>query len=135
VNPEGLAWVVPLRRLHVALVLTSGGLFALRGIALLIAARWPMRRAVRVASVAIDTALLAAGVALWTILQLNPLRETWLSVKLALLMLYIVLGSLALKRARSPAARAVFLLAALAVLATMASLALTRHPLGFLRPG
>jgi uncharacterized membrane protein SirB2 len=132
---EALAWVLPLRRLHMGLVIASGSLFTLRGIAVLLAARWPMRRAVRVASVAIDSALVAAGVALWTILQLNPLRDAWLGVKLALLMLYIVLGSWALKRARHTATRAGFLLAALTVFATMLSVALTRHPLGFWRVG
>jgi len=128
-----LAWVLPLRQLHVGLVLASGGLFALRGIAVLLSARWPMRRAVRVASVVIDSALLAAGMTLWTILQLNPLRDDWLGAKLVLLMVYIVLGSFALEQARQPMARAGFLLAALIVFATMLSIALTRHPLGVWR--
>jgi uncharacterized membrane protein SirB2 len=132
---EALGWVVPLRRTHVALVLASGGLFALRGVAVLLAARWPMQRAVRLASVVIDSALLAAGVALWTLLQLNPLRDPWLGAKLVLLMAYIVLGSFALRRARSTVARAGFLLAALAVFATMLGVALTRDPLGFWRIG
>jgi uncharacterized membrane protein SirB2 len=130
---EALGWVVPLRHVHVALVLTSGALFALRGIAVLGGARWPMQRAVRVASVVIDSTLLAAGAALWTILSLNPLRDHWLGAKLVLLMAYIVFGSFALRRARGIAVRAGFLLAALAVFATMLSVALTRQPLGFWR--
>ena len=96
-------------------------------------AGWPLRRTVRVASVVIDTALLAAGVTLWTILGLNPVREPWLGAKLLLLVAYIVLGSFALKRARRTMARAGFLLAALIVFATMLSVALTRHPLGIWR--
>ncbi len=132
---ESLGWVVPLRHWHVALVLASGSLFASRGIAVLLDADWPMRRAVRVASVVIDTALLGAGVALWTILGLNPLREPWLGAKLLLLVAYIVLGSFALKRARHPRVRAGLLLAALIVFATMLSVALSRHPLGFWRVG
>jgi uncharacterized membrane protein SirB2 len=132
---EALGWVVPVRHLHVALVVASGSLFALRGVAVLMAARWPMRRAVRVASVVIDTALLSAGVALWTILGLNPVREPWLGAKLLLLVAYIVLGSFALKRARHTMVRAGFLLAALTVFATMLSVALTRHPLGLWRLG
>lgn len=129
---DALAWVPPLRHLHVTLVGLSGGLFALRGVALLRDARWPMRRAVRVGSVAIDSALLAAGVALWTILQMNPLRDQWLAAKLVLLLVYIVLGGFAF-RARQATARAGFLLAALVVYATMLSIALTRHPLGVWR--
>lgn len=130
---EALGWVVPVRHLHVALVVASGSLFALRGIAVLVDAQWPMRRTARVASVVIDTALLGAGVALWTILGLNPLRESWLGAKLLLLVAYIVLGSFALKRARHTMVRAGFLMAALIVFATMLSVALTRHPLGIWR--
>ncbi|HET9977189.1 MAG TPA: SirB2 family protein [Burkholderiaceae bacterium] len=130
---DALAWVLPLRHLHVALVALSGGLFALRGVAVLLDARWPMRRAVRVGSVVIDSALLAAGVALWTILQMNPLRDQWLAAKLVLLLVYIVLGSFALRHARGAVVRAGFLLAALVVYATMLSIALTRHPLGVWR--
>jgi uncharacterized membrane protein SirB2 len=130
---DALAWVLPLRHTHVALVALSGGLFALRGVAVLLDARWPMQRAVRLASVVIDSALLAAGVALWTILQMNPLRDPWLGAKLVLLMAYIVLGSFALRRARHAMSRAAFLLAALIVYATMLSIATSRHPLGMWR--
>ena len=80
--------------------------------------------------IVIDTLLLAAGVSLWALLQLNPLRDHWLGAKLALLVLYIVLGSWALRRAGTTAARAAFLVAALTVLATMVSIGWTRHPLG-----
>lgn len=125
-----LAWVPQIRQGHVALVGLSGCLFALRGAGVLAGARWPLHAGLRWASVAIDTLLLTAGVMLWTVLRLSPLRDQWLAAKLLLLVVYIVLGSFALKRARSPAARAGFLLAALLVFATMVSIALTRHPLG-----
>ena len=125
-----LAWVPQIRQGHVALVGLSGCLFALRGAGVLAGARWPLHAGLRWASVAIDTLLLTAGVMLWTVLRLSPLRDPWLAAKLLLLVVYIVLGSYALKRARSPAARAGFLLAALLVFATMVSIALTRHPLG-----
>jgi uncharacterized membrane protein SirB2 len=127
---EPLSWIVPLRHLHVSLVLCSGALFAARGLAVLAGAAWPLRRAARTVSVVIDTALLAAGATLWTMLQIHPLREAWLGAKLALLVLYIMLGSLALKRARTPAGRAAAFAAALAVYGTMLSIALSRHPLG-----
>lgn len=127
---EIVAWVEPVRHLHVSLVLASGALFAARGVAVLAGARWPLRRGARVASVVIDTVLLAAGASLWTMLQMNPVRDAWLGAKLALLVVYVMLGSLALKRAPTPAARAGCLLAALAVYGTMLSVALSRHPLG-----
>lgn len=117
--------------LHVGFVLASGGLFAVRGSAVLMKAQWPMAKPVRLASYAIDTGLLAAGVALAVMLRLDPLAVPWFGVKLALLAVYIVLGSLALKRARS--ARALWLLAALFCYALMFSIARSHDPLGALR--
>ena len=57
----------------------------------------------------------------------------WLSVKLGLLVVYVVLGSLALKRARTPRARAAFYAAALATFAFMYFVARAHHPLGILQ--
>ena len=130
---NGAAWYPLLKSLHVALVTLSGALFALRGAGVLACARWPMDKGVRTASVVIDTLLLLSGITLLTMLHLDPLRDAWLGVKLLLLLLYIVLGSLALKRARTPVLRAVFLLAAIVVFATMVGVALTHDPLGFWR--
>ncbi len=130
---DGLAWVPQIRQAHLVLVAVSGSLFALRGIARLAGARWPLHKAWRIASVAIDTALLAAGVTLWALLSLHPLREHWLGAKLVLLVLYVVLGTWALKRARRTATRALSLAAALTVFATMAGIGWTRDALGFWR--
>ena len=113
---------------HVALVAASGALFALRGAAVLAGRAWPIRPSLRALSVAIDSLLLAAGVTLWSLLSLQPLRDAWLGSKLALLVLYIVLGSLALKRAQPQA-----YIAAIACYGFMVSVALARHPLGALR--
>jgi len=117
-----------LKLTHMALVAASGTLFALRGAAVLAGHAWPLRTTLRLASVAIDTALLAAGAALWSLLSLDPLRDAWLGMKLLLLVLYIVLGTLALKRAHAAAFGA-----AIACFLTMVSVALAHHPLGALR--
>ena len=84
-------------------------------------------------SYGIDTLLLTAGVALWAILSLNPVTSPWLGTKLLRLVLYVVLGSLALKRAPTMVARRASYAAALAVYLFMASVALAHHPLGFLQ--
>jgi len=130
-----LAWAYPLLlKTHAGLVAGSAGLFTLRGLGGLMGHTWPLRALWRHLSVAIDTALLLAGASLWWLLQLNPLHMPWLGVKLALLLVYIALGSMALKRAHTPRSRALFLLAALLCLAFMASIALARHPLGWWAP-
>ena len=125
-----VAWYPWIKQAHIGLVTASGALFALRALGLLAGARWPMRAPARLSSVAVDTLLLAAGATLWSLLQLNPLREHWLGAKLALLVLYVVLGTWALRRARGTAQRLVFFGAAVLVYTTMVSIALTRRPLG-----
>ena len=125
---------VHLKPLHIGLVLCSGGLFASRGLAALLGAVWPMAAPVRYASYVLDTCLLLAGLSLWWMLGLNPLRELWLGTKLGLLLCYIVLGSLALKRARRRPLRWACWLAALVCYAFMLSVARYHHPLGWWAP-
>lgn len=121
-----------LKSLHIALVSASLSLFASRGLAVLWGARWPMQRVVRRASVLIDSALLAAGGGLWWMLQLNLTQHAWLLTKLILLVVYVLLGTWALKRAPTPAAKALCLALALATVGHMVGVALTKHPAGFL---
>ena len=130
---DPLALVPGIRHAHLLLVALSGTLFALRGLGVLAGRSWPMHRALRIGSVAIDTLLFAAGATLWTLLSLNPLRDHWLASKLALLVLYVVLGTWVLKRARSSATRTACFVAALLVFATMVSIGATRDPLGLWR--
>lgn len=119
-----------LRGLHMTLAAASVGLFAARWLAVLFSQGWPMHSGTRRTSMVIDTGLLLAGVGLWVLMQHNPLREPWLLIKLLLLPLYVVLGALALRRARTRAARVWFGLAALSVVGLMALSAVSRLPLG-----
>ncbi len=128
-----IEFYLQIKSVHVAMVIASGGLFALRGAAVLAGARWAMAAPLRYLSYAIDTTLLTAALMLLTSLKLNPFAVPWLSLKLALLVAYVVLGSLALKRARSQRARAMFYFAALGTYAFMYSVARAHHPLGMLR--
>jgi uncharacterized membrane protein SirB2 len=121
------------KQLHVATVATSVALFATRVVGVLAGHAWPMRRSLSVASVVIDTALLAAGATLWTMLQLNPMRDAWLGTKLVLLVVYVVLGGLALKRAKTRRVKAACFVAALACVGWMASVAVAHDPAGLWR--
>ena len=56
----------------------------------------------------------------------------WLTAKLLLLLLYIPLGSIALKRARTPAGRLASLVAALSTFTLIISVAVTHQPFGWL---
>lgn len=117
---------------HVAAVYTSGGLFLARGLALQLGANWPMAAPLRYLSYSIDTVLLTAAFMLFTILPGAVFANGWLYTKLALLIVYVVLGSLALKRGSTAARRTACYVAALLVYAYMIGVARAHHPLGFL---
>jgi uncharacterized membrane protein SirB2 len=128
-----IEFYLQIKSVHVAMVIASGLLFALRGAAVLAGARWAMAAPLRYLSYTIDTSLLTAALMLLTALKLNPFTVPWLAVKLGLLVVYVVLGSLALKRARSRRSRAAFYVAALATFGFMYFVARAHHPLGLLQ--
>ncbi len=121
-----------IKQIHIAAVILSGLLFALRGSAQLLGAKWTMAAPLRYLSYTIDTTLLTAALMLATILRQYPFVHAWLTVKVSLLVVYVVLGSFALKRGRTRAARLYFFVAALAVYLFIASVARAHHPLGFI---
>lgn len=127
-----LEYYLQVKQAHVALVLTSGGLFALRGVMVLGGMSWAMNAPARYASYGIDLALLTSALVLLFVLQLNPFAEPWLGAKLAWLVAYIALGSWALKRARGWSARLFAYVAALACFGFMYSVARTHSALGAL---
>ena len=117
---------------HVGLALLSGCVFAGRGLGVLAGSAAPLTRPWRLASMLIDTALLLAALLLLATLGINPFATPWLLTKLILLVAYVVLGSLALKRARTARGKALAYTGALACFAMMISVARAHHPLGFL---
>lgn len=118
-----------LLHLHRACVSLSVALFIARGLGVTALQHWPMRPVWRRLSVGIDVLLLGAGASLWALLAYHPLQQTWLGVKLVLLVVYVVLGSCALKRGRTRSQRLACFIAALAVVFSMAAIAFTRQTL------
>lgn len=123
-----------IKAVHVATVLASGLLFALRGAGVLAGQRWPMHWSARMLSYTIDTTLLTAALMLLTVLPGAMFSNGWLTAKIVLLVVYVGLGTFALKRARTTRRRATFYAAALAVFAFIVSIARAHHPLGALLP-
>lgn len=121
-----------IRLVHVGAVVASGALFALRGILVFAGTTWGTAPTLRYLSYAIDCTLLTAAFMLMTILRQYPFAQTWLTVKIVLLAVYIALGYLALWKARTRLASVAYWTAALAVYALIVSVARTRDPLGFL---
>lgn len=126
------AWYLEIRWLHVAAVIASGSLFAVRGLMRLAGSRHVNHPALRIGSVVIDTLLLGAAVLLTTILHQYPFVHAWLTMKVVLLGVYIVLGHRALKRGRTRGERAACYVAALAVYLFIVGVARSHDPLGVL---
>lgn len=87
---------------------------------------------VRVLPHLIDTTLLGLGVWLMVSLSLWPHQQPWLAAKLLGLLAYIGLGTLAIKRGRTPRSRGLAALAALAVFAFMVGAAVRHSPWSWL---
>lgn len=90
------------------------------------------RRWVRIFPHVVDTVLLGSAVSLAVLSHQYPLAQNWLTAKVAGLLLYILCGTMALKRAKGQAARLLFLVAALTAYGYIVSVALTRNPLPFI---
>jgi uncharacterized membrane protein SirB2 len=128
--PEPYALV---KALHVGAVALSGFLFLGRALLVQTGAN-PLAFAapVRYASYAVDTVLLGAGVALAIMLPAALFANHWLAVKLVLVVAYILLGSLALKRAPTARSRVLCLAAAIATYLFVVGIAVAHRPLGWL---
>jgi len=77
----------------------------------------------------IDTVLLASAIWLCIILSQYPLVNAWLTFKVIGVVLYIVFGLFALKKAKTAVGRWAFFVAAIAVLMATAMVAVTKQPL------
>lgn len=85
-----------------------------------------MTTVVRYLSYSIDTVLLTAALMLASMLHRLPFVDMWLTTKIALVVVYIAVGSYALSRGRSPRARRVFYLLALLAFAAIYTVARSR---------
>lgn len=123
-----------LKAVHVGCVVLSGTGFALRG-ALALAASPALQRCwVRVLPHVVDTLLLASAIGMAWIARLSPLAHPWLAAKIALLLLYVLLGTIALRRARTWRRRALAYGGALATFGLIVAVALSRSAtLGLVR--
>ena len=122
---------VTLKFVHVSCVAASYTLFFVRGVWMmrgspLLAARW-----VRVVPHVVDTLLLASAITLAVIIGNAPVTHGWLTAKVIGLVLYIGLGTVALKRGRTRAIRIGAFVAALVVFGYIVAVAITKSPWGY----
>lgn len=118
-----------LKTLHISCAILSYTLFFLRGIWSLNSSSIMRQRWVAIAPHVIDTLLLATAIALTFTIHQYPFVDAWLSAKVTALLLYIVLGSVALKQSNNRAVRIVSWLAAQAVFGYIVLVAIYHNPL------
>jgi uncharacterized membrane protein SirB2 len=114
---------------HVASVALAFSLFFLRGVWMLRDSPALQQRWVKIAPHSVDSVLLASAIALAWQLGYSPLTHSWLAAKIIALLLYIVIGTFALKRGKTKRIRLVAWLAAQAVFLYIVSVAMTHNPM------
>ena len=122
-----------LKQLHLTTIAITLTLFLLRGAWMMMGSSLLQARWVRIVPHLNDTLLLASGITLAVLMQQYPLVHGWLTAKLIALIVYIVLGTIALKRGKTRAQRIAAWFAALLVFGYMAAVAVTHDPFPFLQ--
>ncbi len=122
-NPETI------KILHVSSVALSYGLFTLRGIWRMYTPEYLQRRWVKILPHIVDSILLISAITLAVMLNLSPTAAPWLLAKIIALLLYIVLGTIALKRGKTKTVRLGAWLMAQAVFFYIVATAITHDPL------
>jgi uncharacterized membrane protein SirB2 len=125
-----IEFYLPLRQLHIACAILSVSLFVLRGALMLAESPWQRNAVLRYLPHLVDTVLLTSALMLTTIIRQYPFSSGWLTAKVVLLVAYIVLGNVALKRGRTRAVRITAFVAALATVGFLVTVARAHHPLG-----
>ena len=80
----------------------------------------------------VDTVFLLSGVAMLVMVSLNPLTQNWLLAKFTGLILYILLGTVAIRRGPTREIRTLAFVAALFTFAYVVGVALSKSPASWL---
>jgi uncharacterized membrane protein SirB2 len=121
-----------LRHVHIGCAILTIAMFVLRGALMLADSLWQRNVVLRYLPHAVDTLLLTSALMLTTVIHQYPFGASWLTAKVVLLVVYVVLGSIALKRGRTRAIRTAAFVAALLTVGFLVTVARSHHPLGIL---
>ena len=123
-------YYLALRQVHISCAVLTIALFLLRGGLMIAESPWLRSRALLILPHVIDTVLLTTALMLTTIVQQYPFVQGWLTMKVVLLVAYVVLGSIAIKRGRTKRIRVYAFSAALLTIGFLVTVARTHDPLG-----
>lgn len=121
-----------IKNLHtLAALLTISG-FMLRGYWMVTGSDRLTHRITRTVPHIVDTIFLLSGIAMLAMLSLNPLSQGWLLAKFTGLIVYILLGTIAIRRGTTLQIRKVAFVVALAVFAYIVGVALSKSAISWL---
>ncbi|MDQ7016930.1 MAG: SirB2 family protein [Gammaproteobacteria bacterium] len=119
------------KQVHVIFALLSIAGFLLRGF-------WMMKnplllhlKLVKVLPHVVDTVLLLSAISLLVMYGWNPLDQSWIMAKIVALLLYIYLGTVALKRGKSKSVRNMAFVAAVVTFVYIYATAISHNPMPF----
>lgn len=117
-----------LKLIHVCSVIVSYALFFLRGVWLMQDSEKLRQRWVKILPHIVDTILLTSAIVLAMTIQQNPLENSWLTAKIAGLLLYICLGMIAIRFGKTRRTKIMAWIAAQCVFIYIVLVALTKSP-------
>ncbi|NBQ71166.1 MAG: regulator SirB [Nitrosomonadaceae bacterium] len=117
-----------LKMIHVSSVILSYSLFLLRGAWLIRDSTNLRQRWVKILPHIIDTVLLTSAIFLAMTIQQNPLQDSWLTAKVAGLLLYIALGMVAMRFGKTRRTKIIAWVAAQCVFIYIVLVAITKSP-------
>jgi len=119
------------KQIHTSAAVASYALFFVRGLWMMRAPAVLASRWLKIVPHVIDTVLLASAIALASMLRQYPFGSGWLTAKVTGLVVYVVLGTIAL--GRTLWIRVAAWIAAQLVFLYIVSVAITKDPLGIFR--
>ena len=121
-----------LKSTHTLLAIVTISGFLLRGYWMTTGSALLSSKTTRIAPHVIDTLFLLSGIALVYMLSLPIMQSTWLLAKFAGLIVYIVLGAIALRRGPTLQVRLVAFVGALSAFAYVVGAAIAKSPISWL---
>jgi uncharacterized membrane protein SirB2 len=126
---EPMSLFLLLKTIHLTCAILSISGFLVRGYWMLTGSPLLQARVTKILPHLVDTILLVSAVWMTIIIQQFPFVNAWLTAKLMALVVYIVFGTVALKRGKTKGIRTLSLFGAVSVFFYIVAVALAHDPL------
>ena len=121
-----------LKTLHLIFAVITISGFLLRGYWMIVESDRLELKTTRIAPHVIDTLFLATGIAMLFLVSMNPFTQPWLVAKFVGLVVYVVLGTIAIKRGRTRTHRVLAFVGAVATFAYIVGVGFNRSALSWI---